>query len=347
MKEKKSSERTLNKKQLERIIIIHNAIKDRKYPDAEKLQKIYLEQTGYEKVGIATIRRAIESLRINFGAPLGFDKQKGGYYYIDEKFDFALNSISPEEAFYLSAAKTLLSSFEGSPVFKQIADAINFVTDTQKIGKSALLKRITVPPTPKYVTNEEIWKKVLEALQNNLIVEFDYKGRWNTEISHRRVHPYQILLDDGLCLLFGYSEEREAERIFVLNRMSNFKITEEKFDLPEDFEFSTRCGGGKFGAFMSGESYDFVIDFYGNARSFVKECVWAENQKITDFDDEKKTRIEFSSSQWFSILEWILARGKNAVPIAPDWFVDEWKEEVAVMAENAMVTPNRNQPEPA
>ena len=79
MKEKKSSERTLNKKQLERIIIIHNAIKDRKYPDAEKLQKIYLEQTGYEKVGIATIRRAIESLRINFGAPLGFDKQKGGY----------------------------------------------------------------------------------------------------------------------------------------------------------------------------------------------------------------------------------------------------------------------------
>lgn len=337
MKEPKTSERTLNKKQLERIIIIHNAIKSGLYPNAEKLQKLYLGQTGYTKVGIATIHRAIDALRVNFGAPLEFDIQKGGYYYSDENFEFALNSISPEEAFYLSAAKTLLSSFEGSPFFKQIADAIDFVTDTQKIGKSALLKRIAVPPTPKFVTNEEIWKKVLEALQKNLIVEFDYNGRWTTEITHRRIHPYQILMDDGLCLLFGYSEEREAERLFVLNRMSNFKVTEEKFDLPEDFEFSTRCGGGKFGAFMSEESYDFVIDFYSYARSFVKECVWAENQKITDFDEEEKTRIEFSSSQWLGILEWVLARGGNAVPIAPDWFVDEWKEKIAVMAENAEV----------
>lgn len=337
MKEPKTSERTLNKKQLERIIIIHNAIKSGLYPNAEKLQKLYLGQTGYTKVGIATIHRAIDALRVNFGAPLEFDIQKGGYYYSDENFEFALNSISPEEAFYLSAAKTLLSSFEGSPFFKQIADAIDFVTDTQKIGKSALLKRIAVPPTPKFVTNEEIWKKVLEALQKNLIVEFDYNGRWTTEITHRRIHPYQILMDDGLCLLFGYSEEREAERLFVLNRMSNFKVTEEKFDLPEDFEFSTRCGGGKFGAFMSEESYDFVIDFYSYARSFVKECVWAENQKITDFDEEGKTRIEFSSSQWLGILEWVLARGGNAVPIAPDWFVDEWKEKIAVMAENAEV----------
>ncbi len=335
MKEIKTSEKTLNKKQLERIIIIHNAIKSGLYPNAEKLRRLYLEQTGYKNVGIATIHRTIDALRVSFYAPIEFDRQRDGYYYIDDNYEFALNSITPQEAFYLSAAKTLLSSFEGSPVFKQIADAIDFVTDTQKIGKSALLKRIAVPPTPKYVTNEEIWKKVLEALQSNLIVEFDYKGRWNTEITHRRIHPYQILLDDGLCLLFGYSEEREAERIFVLNRMFNFKITDETFDLPDDFEFSTRCGGGKFGAFMSENSYNFIIDFYGEGRSIVKECIWADNQKITDFDDEEKTRIEFLSSQWFSILEWVLARGKNAVPIAPAWFVDEWKENVAAMAEKA------------
>lgn len=335
MKETNKSERTLNKKQLERLIIIHNIIKSGVYPSREKLRRLYLEQTGYARLSLLTVYRDVETLRVNFGAPVEYDKRKKGYYYLDENFEFALNSISPEEAFYLSAAKTLLSSFEGSPVYKQIADAIDFVTDTQKIGKSALLKRIAVPPTPRFVTNEGIWKKVLEALQENLIVEFDYTGRWNPTLTHRRIHPYQILMDDGLCLLFGYSEEREAERIFVLNRMSNFKVTEEKFDLPENFEFSTRCGGGKFGAFMSEESYDFVIDFYGNARSFVKECVWAENQKISDYDDEGKTRIEFSSSQWFNILEWVLARGGNAMPIAPDWFVDEWKGNVSAMAENA------------
>lgn len=330
----KQATRQINKKMIERLLIIHNAINAGLYPDNKKLRSLYLETTGYSNVGEATINRDIDMLRTNFNAPLEFDRQKGGYYYF-EKCDLKLNSITAEDAFYLSAAKILLSSFEGSPMYKSISEVINFVADTQGIGKSALLKRIAVAPAPKFITKEETWSKVLEALQNNLIIEFDYKGRWNTEITHRRVRPYQILMDEGLCLLFGYSEERKAERLFVLNRMCNLAVTDEHFELPENFEFSSRCGGGKFGAFMGDEVYDFVIDFYGDACSYVKECVWADNQEMVDYTDEEKTRMSFSSTQWLKVLEWVLSQGANAVPVSPDWFVDEWKSAVGGMAENA------------
>ena len=333
-KNQKQPARQINKKMIERLLIIHNAINAGLYPDNKKLRSLYLETTGYSNVGEATINRDIDMLRTNFNAPLEFDRQKGGYYYF-EKFDLALNSITAEDAFYLSAAKILLSSFEGSPMYKSISEVINFVTDTQGIGKSALLKRIAVAPAPKFITKEETWSKVLEALQNNLIIEFDYKGRWNTEITHRRVHPYQILLEEGRCLLFGYSEERKGERLFVLNRMCNLAVTDGHFELPENFEFSSRCGGGKFGAFMGDEVYDFVIDFYGDACSYVKECVWADNQELVDYADEEKTRMSFSSTQWLKVLEWVLSQGANAVPVSPDWFVDEWKSAVGGMAENA------------
>ena len=99
MKETRKSERTLNKRQLERIIIIHNAIKSGIYPDAEKLRRLYLEQTGYDSLSLLTIYRNIETLRVIFGAPVEYDKRKKGYYYLDENFDFALNNISPEESF--------------------------------------------------------------------------------------------------------------------------------------------------------------------------------------------------------------------------------------------------------
>ena len=330
----KQATRQINKKMIERLLIIHNAINAGLYPDNKKLRSLYLETTGYSNVGEATINRDIDMLRTNFNAPLEFDRQKGGYYYF-EKFDLALNSITAEDAFYLSAAKILLSSFEDSPMYKSISEVINFVTDTQGIGKSALLKRIAVAPAPKFITKEETWSKVLEALQNNLIIEFDYKGRWNTEITHRRVRPYQILMDEGQCLLFGYSEERKAERLFVLNRMCNLAVTDEHFELPENFEFSSRCGGGKFGAFMGEYVYDFVIDFYGDACSYVKECVWADNQELVDYTDEEKTRMTFSSTQWLKVLEWVLSQGANAIPVSPDWFVDEWKSAVGGMAENA------------
>ena len=329
--EQYTPERIVNKKMLERLIIIHNAIKAGMYPDVPKLQNLYFETTGYDKPGEATIYRDISLLRTVFHAPLEFDRDKGGYYYMDDKWDFALNSITTEDIFYLSAAKTLLSSFEGSPIYNSISEVINFVTDTQGIGKSSLLKRIAVSPVPKVNIDEQIWKKLLDAVRNNLIVEFDYNGRWNPETTHRKVSPYQFVFDDGSCFLFGYSFERDAERIFSLSRIKNLVVTTEHFELPEDFDFSSRCGGGKFGVFMSDDSVDFVIDCYNDTREFVKERMLADNQKITDFEDEEKTRVEFSSTQTLRVMEWVLSQGSHAIPVSPDWFVDNWKLTVKTM----------------
>lgn len=329
-----SQTRKLNKKMIERLIIIHNAIKAGIYPNNEHLQRLYCEQTGYEKVGEATINRDIDTLRTYFHAPLEFDRAKGGYYYSDT-WDFALNNISTEDVFYLSAVKTLLSHFEGSPIYEEIASVIDFVVGTQGEGKSRLLNRIAVPPAPKTATDAEIWKKILQALQENAVIEFDYNGRWRSEITHRRVNPYQILLDDGMYFVFGYSEERDANRLFSLNRIKNLVVTSEHFELPEDCDFVSQCGGGKFGLFMSEDSVEFSIDFYRDARQYVKDYVWADDQVITDFDDEEKTRIEFSSTQVLKVREWILAQGANAIPRSPDWFVDDWKEQVRKMWENA------------
>lgn len=335
--EKNTPERTLNKEMLERLIIIHNAIKAGMYPDVQRLQKIYCEQTGYSKVGEATIYRDIDLLRTYFHAPLEFDREKGGYHYFDEKWDFALNSISTEDVFYLSAAKTLLSSFEGSPIYNSISDVINFIIDTQGVEKSSLLKRIAVAPVPKVNIDDKVWKKLLEAVRNNYILEFDYCGRWNAETTRRKVAPYQFLFDDGSCFLFGYSFERNAEHIFSLGKIKNLEVTSEHFNLPENYDFSSRCGGGKFGAFMTEKSVDFVIDLYNDAREIVKERILAENQKVTDFEEEEKTRVEFSSTQILRVMEWVLSQGSHAIPVLPDWFVNNWKLTVEAMMKRTKV----------
>ena len=87
MKQKKQQTRQLNRKILERVNIIHRAIKSGSYPDNLKLQRLYCEATGYSKVGEATINRDIDMLRTYFSAPLEFDRRKGGYYY-SSAFEF-------------------------------------------------------------------------------------------------------------------------------------------------------------------------------------------------------------------------------------------------------------------
>ncbi len=319
---------------IERLWVIHYAIKSGTYPSLKKLKDLCFDQTG-SRVTDLTLNRDLKTLRDRYNAPLVYDRGRNGYYY-EKNWDFPLNIISTQDVFFLSAAKTLLSGFQGSPLYEKIAEVIDFVTRTHATGKSDLLKRIAIPTTPLFVVNDnQVWNDVIKALQDNSVIEFDYTGRWNTEMTHRRVHPYQLLLNDGVCYLYGFAEERNDMRSFVLNRIKNLKITQEHFELPADYDFTSYCGGGHFGLFASGESYNYVIDFYKDARLFVKDRVWADDQKITDNDKEGWTRLEFTSTQFGSIQNWVLAQGGNAIPREPEWLVEEWQGQIKQMAENA------------
>lgn len=316
---------------LERLSKIHAKIKSGCYPSTKDL-------AFDNEVSIPTISRDIQFLRERFNAEIEYDAVNRGYYY-KKDFDMPLNLISSKDVLFLSLAKQLLSQYEGTPVYKEISSIIDFLSDSQGVGKSDFLNRIALPPLPKVVINEENWNTVVECLQENLVLEFDYNGRWKTATSHRILRPYQVLLQDGMYFVFGFDESADGgkggERIFNLSRMKNLEKTNRKFDLPENFEFGSRCGGGRFGAFKGAEKLQYEIEFYDDARQFVKDCVWADDQEFYDDDEENITTIKFSSSQSMKVLEWVLSQGVNARPIAPAEFVELWKNQIKGMNRNA------------
>jgi len=316
---------------LERLSKIHTKIKSGCYPNSHQL--------AYDnEVSVPTISRDIEFLRERFGAPIEYDAAHRGYYYT-KNFDMPLNMVSSKDILTLSLTKQLLSQYEGSPIYNELSSIISMLSDFQGIGKSDFLKRVAAPPLPKGVMNENAWNVVLECLQENMVLKFDYNGRWKTETTHRLLRPYQVLLQDGMYYVFGFDENADGgkggERLFNLSRMKNFENTKQSFELPEDFEFSSRCGGGRFGAFKEAEKVQYEIDFYDDARQFVKDCIWADDQKFYEIEEENTTTICFTSSQSTKVLEWVLSQGMKAKPIAPESFVERWKNEIRAMMKNA------------
>ena len=313
---------------LERLSKIHAKIKSGCYPNTQQL-------AFDNEVSVPTISRDIEFLRDRFGAPIAYDASQRGYFY-EEDFDMPLNMISSKDVMFLSLVKQLMTQYEGSPFYNEISNIIDFLTDSQGIGKSDFLKRVAAPPLPKVVVNEEAWNKVIQSLKENTLLKFDYNGRWRTETTHRMVRPYQVLLQDGMYYVFGYDENADdgkgGERLFNLSRMKNIENTKQSFELPEDFEFASRCGGGRFGAFKEAKKEQYEIDFYDDARQFVKDCVWADDQEFIDCEEENMTTIKFSSSQSAKVLEWVLSQGVRARPIAPEDFVERWKNEIKSLA---------------
>lgn len=313
---------------LERLSKIHAKIKSGSYPNTKQL-------AFDNEVSVPTISRDIEFLRDRFGAPICYDATQRGYFY-EEEFEMPLNMISSKDVLFLSLVKQLMTQYEGSPIYNEISSIIDFLTDSQGVGKSDFLKRVAAPPLPKVNVNEDAWNIVIECLKENTIIKFDYNGRWNTSTTHRMLRPYQILLQDGLYFVFGYDENADngkgGERLFNLSRMKNLENTKRTFELPENFEFTSRCGGGRFGAFKDTKTVHYEIDFYDDARQFVKDCIWADDQEFIDYEEDSTTTIKFSSSQSLKVLEWVLSQGCNARPRAPEEFVTRWKNEIKGLA---------------
>ena len=316
-------QKTITRPMLDRIIEIHRKIFSGCFPNTSQL--------AYDlEVTPSTISRDIEYLRERFFAPIEYSAQHRGYYY-KTAFELPVNNIAIKDLQTLTFAKMLLSQYKGMPIYKDICSVIDLLNLNKSPSSDfTIMKRIALPPTPIGFVNEENWLKICSALQNNFILEFDYNGRWNTTTTHRRVHPYQLLLNDGTYFVFGFSEERDDERSFNISRMRNITVTHETFELPEDYEFESRCGGGKFGAFESADAAHYKIRFYNDAIWYVKDYIWAEDQKIVDID-ENTIEITFSSTQYMKILEWILQQGCNAKPLEPKELVDEWKSQVTEM----------------
>lgn len=234
----------------------------------------------------------------------------------------------------LGILKSLLNQYRNTPLYAKVIERVRELANMPIEDFS----RIAVPPKLEYnKEDQKKFSKIFDYMIQDCKIQFYYKGRWHgEERKNRIVRPYQLLLENGTCYLYGYDEEKREDRLFVLRRMEEIRhVNHEKFDLPADFEFSLRYGSSKFGAYTFKTPVKYKIEFYGNTQVWIKENKWADDQEIKETDE--KTTLSFTSSQDDKILEWILSCGADAKPVAPENFVRRWKDKIAEMAKLAGV----------
>ena len=103
-------------------------------------------------------------------------------------------------------------------------------------------------------------------------------------------------------------------------------LTKDHFSLPKNFSYIEAAGNSYFGVFIEQEKYCFAIDCCKDAAIFAAERQWAEDQKITN--TRRGVTMEFTSTQFDKVLQWVLSNGSSAVPRKPQELVDEWKRNI-------------------
>jgi predicted DNA-binding transcriptional regulator YafY len=312
---------------LARIYFIDRQIASGRYPNVNYLAREY-------EVGTATIYRDIEYMRDMLHAPIAYSAKHRGWYYEEKSFRLPARFTSASDMLALGMAKSLLTLYKNTPLYESAQRLLDNITaplspdESDEVKQAAWYeKRIIVPQVASARVNTEIWDLIVEAMKENRVVTFDYKGVWDKKYNPRLVRPYQLLFDTGVWYLYGHSEERNSIRIFSLSRMMNVAITNEKFSLPKDFDYCVKNGGSYFGVF-SGWKRRYKITFDSNLVQDVQDRIWAADQKIMPQDNDLGIVISFSSTQFQKVLSWVLSFGYGAQPLEPLELVTEWKKHI-------------------
>lgn len=333
--------------QLERFRIIDSMLADGEVRHFEKILDYLRLELRDDLLSESSLRRDFRYMKNELGAPLAYDKKRHGWHYT-KPFKLPAEGFSDDEILYLELMKSLLNQNSNDDFLYKafdkllekitpeslVSEPINAVGEAAGEGKITLRDRFYIAPRPKQLIDEGVVEKILEAIKNNYLLDFNYFSKWEPEERHRKIMPFQLVFDSGSLYLYGTSKNQKVpgSRLYKLSKMHNVQlITSKTFDLPAKFRFREAFEEGRFGAFQYDEAYDFKIEFSGEARSTVRECVWSDNQKIKENQQAGTTTISFTSSQWIPIFRWLLSFGENARPLEPDWLVEQWKESIEKM----------------
>jgi len=314
------------RQQLERIMEIDRQIRDGEYPNADQLAK-----------ELEVSRRVIfvdRDFMINrLGAPIEYDRARGGWCYADETWILPGIIVTEGEllAFFLSVE--VAKRYLGTGLEKTLRSAVEKLSKNVKgsitVDLDTLRSHYSFSAPTLITANEQALLDLHRAVSGSNRIWMRYYTASRDEHTERTVHPYHLSNIRGDWYLIAYDELRKEIRNFSVGRIEEWKLLKGKFKRDSKFSIASYMGTA-FQAERGGESVDVVIRFAPSAARYVREKHWHISQKIEEQKDGGLI-LRFNTSGLGELKRWILQYGGDAEVIAPANLRKEFKKEIKSM----------------
>ncbi len=306
------------KPKFNRIIFIDRKIREGSYPNARSLAE------EYEGVSPRTIKRDIEWLRDFHQAPIEYSHGRQGYYYSEDDFTLPALRISESELFSIAIADQALAQYRNTPVYERLRSVFDRITELlpEKVTVEAqwLYSRFSIFEEPRALIEEAVWKDAMEGLRESRCIQYNYTAPGYSESVDRTLQPYHAVCHKGQWYLIGYEEVKEEIRIFAFSRMSNVRVTERTFSIPEDFSIDDFVDRN-LGVFARQQSYRILLRIAPEVSTFFTEKIWHRKQRLKKNPD-RSLELSFPTNQLEEVMYWVLSWGEHVVAIEPKELVE-------------------------
>lgn len=264
-----------------------------------------LNETG-EPMARTTFNRHRTAIEEIFDVEIKCDRSLGNKYFIDDS-----NQIGSTE------------------VTNWLCDSL--ITGTLLSNFKDLSNRISLERVPTADTKLRI---ILEGMKHNLAVSMSYHRICEEDRAYI-IEPYAVKLFKQRWYLLGHIKESEGLRLFSFERITDISVTEQKFDIPEDFTADDHFRDifGVMSASPDIQTQRVVLRAFGRDRFYLEELPLHPSQKVietaeiyTDFELYLKPTPDLAAA--------ILSRGGWVKVIEPQWFADNLIQRADFMVES-------------
>lgn len=311
---------------------LHNVIRLIETRNGITLEEL-VEETG---VDLRTVHRDLAAIQ-EAGYPLTSDREGNRKVY---RFLTASRQIAPitftlDELFSLHLLKSCAGLLPAEPFGAELDAIFKKIHASLPPRSVALLERMTLASLPRfqgvrtYAASAELLSELRRALLYQFRVKLSY-NRSGKEQTQYEIDPYTLVLAKGGLYLQAYAHNRKAVRLFAVERITDLRVSRQRFELPEQFTAQEQFQDA-FGL-VADQPMQIKIRFSPDVAHMIYDRVWRQGQQM-QVEKDGAVLLCFEASGTLEILAWVLSFGSHAELLEPPELRRELRKQVKGMKE--------------
>jgi predicted DNA-binding transcriptional regulator YafY len=295
-----------------RLEAIRALISEGRYPNSHSIARD-LEWS------VRTVKRDLSLMQNRLNLPMEFDQGKNGWYFTRPVPFFPSLPLTEKETVGLFMAQKSIEQYKGTALEPVLAGAFRKMMagldDSVKYSLGDLDGVVSIRPLAPGDADLEKFQLFTRAIREKRVLRFVYRGHGKVTTKARVVHPCRVGYVNNLWTLFAFDPKADGIRTFVFFRVTELKLTDERFTVMPQFDLNRELEGS-MGVFKGTEKHKVVIEFDAWGADDVRGRAWHASQELTNRPDGTlQVKMELNNLE--EVEKWVLGFGEHSMVIEP------------------------------
>ena len=244
---------------------------------------------------------------------------------VEELFDIRIRCNRSTSRYFISGAAGMEDS-DASAAWLINTFTVNEMLSLSRERLSGRVSVEDIPSGQRYLT------AIIGAMTENSELKIAYRKYTSDEVSEYTLQPYAVKESARRWYLVAWCHEREAVRVYGLDRIVRLEHTGRQFRMPQDFDVDALFATN-FGVYLSSERpVEIVFKASVKEAGYLRDLPIHPSQKETGNDGERITFSIFVRPNESLLME-LFRLGSRIEVVSPDPIREKLMSEASALSE--------------